>query len=207
MLDKPISIQFKKWISPLADRLIEKSISATHVTVFGFLIGLCSVPLIALGYFKWAILCILINRICDGLDGLLAYKTTPTQTGAYLDILLDFFFYSAVPFAFILNNPAHYGLPAGLLLYCFVLTGSSFLIAAIFAEKNQIDNTFYAKKSFYYSLGLIEATETTLFFILLLLLPDYFSIISYTLASLCLLTVIVRVKHTLQLLKSVNSIN
>ena len=54
---------------------------------------------------KWylpALLCIVLNRIGDGLDGQVARLGKPTDGGAYLDITLDFIFYSAVVFGFAL---------------------------------------------------------------------------------------------------------
>lgn len=54
-----------------------------------------------------ALLLIVVNRICDGLDGALARRQGLTDAGGFLDISLDFLFYSLVPFGFVLANPEH----------------------------------------------------------------------------------------------------
>ena len=201
MLDKKISLSFKKSIDPFANYLINHNITASQISITGFIIGIAAAPLIIFGFFKLAMICILLNRAADGLDGLVAYKTRPTQLGAYLDISLDFIFYSIIPLAFLFANPTNNALAAGLILYCFVLTGSSFLIFAIFAERNNISNTFYSNKAFYYSLGLIEASETIIYFIIVLLFPSAFAVVSYIFAGLCFMTVVIRFINAVKILK------
>lgn len=201
MLDKNVSALYKKHMVSVADLCIKYHISATQITLFGFCIGIFAFIAIVLKYYLLAMLLVFINRACDGLDGLVASKTKPSQNGAFLDIVLDFAFYSAIPLGFVINNPSDNALAGGLLIYSFLLTGTSFLASAIFAEKNNKVNNYYINKSFYYSLGLIEATETTLFFIAILLFPTYFATLSYIFALLCFITFIIRVFNTNYALK------
>ena len=89
------------FLNPVADYLNSKRISANTVTAIGFFIGLLAVPLIIAEYFTVAILLICINRICDGLDGIIARLNKITNKGAFLDISLDFIFYGSIPVAFL----------------------------------------------------------------------------------------------------------
>ena len=77
-------------------------LSANRLTVIGFAIGLCSGVLIVAEAYGWALVALLLNRICDGLDGAVARLTQPTDFGGYLDIVCDFLFYafclSVLPF-------------------------------------------------------------------------------------------------------------
>ena len=89
-----------QWIKPAlaqsAKRLVKLGVTADQVTISGFIVGMAAVPAIALGHTGTAALLILGNRIMDGLDGAIARQTQATDRGAYLDIVLDFIFYSAV---------------------------------------------------------------------------------------------------------------
>ena len=50
---------------------------------------------------------IILNRVADGLDGAVARSTGQTDFGGYLDLVVDFIFYSAIPLAFAIANPDH----------------------------------------------------------------------------------------------------
>ena len=188
MLDKHF-IKLLKWpLDTSAKQLVKLDISANKVTVLGFIFGLMVIPSLAFQAYGFALLFILINRICDGLDGAIARQTKPTDLGGYLDITLDFIFYSAVIFGFALANPEQNALAAAFLIFSFMGTGSSFLAFAIMAEKRHIKQLDYGKKSLFYLGGLTEGAETIGLFILICLFPDYFVLAAWIFASLCWLT-------------------
>ena len=193
MLDRKILDLTRSTLLSLARKLAAKGVRADQVSWLGFLLGLCAVPLIALQHELWAIVFILLNRLADGIDGSIARLTTPTDRGAFLDIALDFLFYSAIPLAFALANPQQNALAAVTLLYAFVGTGSSFLAFAVIAAKRQLSSTHFPEKGFYYLGGLTEATETIAVFVLMCLLPQYFWALAYIFAALCALTTATRI--------------
>ena len=193
MLDRKILDLTRSTLLSLARKLAAKGVRADQVSWLGFLLGLCAVPLIALQHELWAIVFILLNRLADGIDGSIARLTTPTDRGAFLDIALDFLFYSAIPLAFALANPQQNALAAVTLLYAFVGTGSSFLAFAVIAAKRQLSSTHFPEKGFYYLGGLTEATETIAVFVLMCLLPQYFWALAYMFAALCALTTATRI--------------
>jgi len=78
------------------------------------------------------------------------------------------------------------------LVASFVLTGVSFLAFAVIAAKRGASTEAHGKKSFFYSTGLAEGTETILVFIAMCLWPAWFGTIAYAYAALCLLTVFQR---------------
>ena len=90
---------------------------------------------------------IIANRVCDGLDGAVARVSGTSDLGAYLDITLDFLFYSAIPFAFAVADP-NKALAACFLIFSFVGTGSSFLAFAIIAQKRGISPRYAEKRLF-----------------------------------------------------------
>lgn len=167
--------------------------SADQISIIGFCIGLGALPALSLHLYWPALLCIVLNRIGDGLDGALARMTKVTDAGGFLDIVLDFVFYSSVVFGFAVADPQQNGLAASLLLVTFVGTGSSFLAFAIMAERRGIASITYPQKGIYYLTGLAEGTETVAFFVLCCIFPGHFSLLATGFAGICLVTTVTRV--------------
>ena len=95
---------------------------------------------IAFGWFWLGLLLIGISRIGDGLDGAVARINGRTDLGGYLDIVLDFVFYGAIPLGFVINDPQANGLAGAALLFAFYANGASFLAYAVMAEKRRLDH-------------------------------------------------------------------
>ena len=179
----------------LARPLHERRISATAMSLAGFLIGMMAVPAIASGFHGAGLALILTNRLADGLDGALARRQGPSARGAFLDITLDFFFYGSVPFAFALADPASNAIAAALLLLGFIGTGSSFLAFESLAARTGQTNPAYGPKGIYYLEGLTEGAETIGFFIAFCLWPAHFALLANIFAGLCLVTTLLRWKR------------
>ena len=201
MLDRRVLELSRDFLNALAARLAARGIRADQVSWFGFVAGLAAVPLIVLQQFPWAILPVLVNRLADGVDGALARQVGPTDRGAFLDIALDFLFYSSIPLAFALADPATNALAAAVLIYAFVGTGSTFLAFAVIAAKRKLTSAAYPGKGFYYLGGLTEATETIAVFIAMCLIPGWFSALAYGFAALCGLTTMTRIAAGIDLFR------
>lgn len=188
MLDR-YSVQWVK--APLqksAAILDKRGFKADAVTFGGFLVGCLALPLLACQYYALALICIVLNRICDGLDGALARRQGRTDAGGFLDIALDFVFYSLVPLGFVLANPEQNAVAGAVLIFSFIGTGTSFLAFASVAGKHAIDNPNYPHKSLYYMAGIAEGTETIAFLILVCIFPQWFAQLAYGFAVICFLT-------------------
>ncbi len=201
MLDRTILDKTRSMLSNLAKQLLKRNVTANQVTVAGFVVGITAVPLIILDSTYLALACIILNRLLDGLDGTLARMSTPTDRGGFLDIVLDFIFYSAIPLAFAIANPESNALAAAVLIYAFIGTGCSFLAFAAIAEKRKLVSTEFPDKSFYYLGGLTEATETIIIFGVMCLFPTYFSLLAYGFAALCAITTILRIRFGMEVFK------
>ncbi len=185
---------------PLIDRplnsagrsLARLGVTANTVTIAGLVIGLLAAVAIATQYFVAAFALIVANRIADGLDGAVARTSAPTDRGGYLDIVVDYVFYGSVPLAFAIADPAQNALPAAALLAGFCLTCASFLTFATIAAKRGLETEAHGRKSFFYSTGLVEGTETIAFFLLMAALPAWFPTLAWIFAALCVLTAIQR---------------
>ncbi|MEQ8813808.1 MAG: CDP-alcohol phosphatidyltransferase family protein [Thalassobaculum sp.] len=178
-------------------RLAAAGVSANAVTVGGFLVGILSVPALAAGRYDLALLTILANRLGDGLDGAIARSVGPSDLGGYLDIVLDFVFYSAVVLGFALGRPDH-AVWAAFLIFSFVGTGSSFLAYAIVAAKRGVTTASRGRKSIYYLGGLAEGSETIAAFVLICVFPEAFPWIAGIFGAMCWITTASRIWQAVQ---------
>lgn len=190
---------FDARIRPLIDPPLNRAggalarlgVTANALTFAGLALGLGGAVAIAQGYLGLGLVLIIANRLLDGLDGAVARATGPTALGGYFDIVADFAFYVSIPLAFGLLDPANTR-AALVLVASFVLTGVSFLAFAVTAAERGESSEAHGKKSFFYSTGLAEGTETVVVFLAFALFPQWFVPIAYGYAALCALTVVQR---------------
>lgn len=176
-----------------------RGVSANGVTLIGLCLGLFSAVLIGFGWTAIALIPLLLGRIADGLDGAVARASRRTDFGGYLDITSDFLFYGAVPLAFVVMNPADNGAAGAFLLTTFYFNGASFLGYAILAEKQGATTSAQGQKSLYYSNGILEGTETIVFFVLLCLNPHHFALLAWIFGVLCFATATLRIYAAYQI--------
>ncbi|QDY71484.1 CDP-alcohol phosphatidyltransferase family protein [Qingshengfaniella alkalisoli] len=188
MLDKHARIFIDPPLNRLGGILAASGVKADMVTAAGLVLGLLSAAVIALGAPGWALLPLLASRFADGLDGAVARATQRTDFGGYFDIAADFLFYGAVPMGFVWLDPAQNGAAGAFLLTSFYFNGSSFLGFAILAERRKMESDARGLKSLYFTGGLLEGTETIVFFILLCLLPQWFAPLAWLFGTLCFIT-------------------
>jgi len=187
----------RRRIDPPLDRLgqglAKAGISADAVTLLGLGLGLTAALMIALRLDGAALVLFGLNRLLDGLDGAIARATRRTDRGGFLDIVLDFAIYGAIPLAFALRDPEFLALPAAVLLFSFYVNGASFLAFAAVAAKRGMSSSVRGIKSIYFTAGFMEGTETILFFAAMILLPQHFPILAYAFAGLTVMSALARV--------------
>lgn len=181
-------------------RLAAAGVGADAVTLAGFACGIAAAFAICWSAPLLAALLILANRLADGLDGAVARARARTDRGGYLDIVLDFFFYGAIPFAFALADPAANALAASALLLSFYMNGASFLGFAIMAEKRGFSTSAQGAKSLYYLGGLAEGAETIAVFLAFCLFPAAFAPIAWAFAAVCAVSATARLVMVSRLL-------
>lgn len=192
MFDRRATALIRPIVTRLARVLAARGVGADALSMVGFAIGLGAAGLIASQHHGWAIVAIVLSRLCDALDGAVARLSAPTDRGGFLDITLDFLFYAAVPMAFAVADPARNALAAAALLTAFIGTGSSFLAFAAIAAKRGMASTDYPDKSFFFLGGLAEAGETLACFIAMCLWPQHFALLAWVFCGVCALTVATR---------------
>jgi phosphatidylglycerophosphate synthase len=191
---------FRKLIDPplniIARGIAKTPLTGTAITIIGFGFGIVACLCLAFQYGYTAFVFLMLNRLCDGLDGAVARaKRESSDFGGYLDITLDFVIYAGIPFfaaVGLMDTSAFFA--TGFVIYSFIGSGISFLAYAIMAAKrNMDDGAHQGKKSFFFANGFMEGTETVIFMALVCLFPQYFEIFCITYGILCWATTAARI--------------
>jgi phosphatidylglycerophosphate synthase len=192
----------RKVIDPPLDRLAglvaRTGVSANVITVTGFLVGMAAVPALAYHDYRTALALILVNRLFDGLDGAVARRNGLTDLGGFLDICLDFIFYSGVVFGMTLGRPADESAYGAFLIWSFTGPMVTFLAFAILAAKHSLSTELRGRKSLYYLGGLAEGTETLVTFVLFCLVPAWFPVVCVVYGVMCWITAATRIAAAAQ---------
>jgi phosphatidylglycerophosphate synthase len=166
---------------------------ADHITIAGFVIGMGGAAAIAFGAWSLGLLLVLLNRLADGLDGSVARSTSLTDRGGFLDIVLDFLFYAAVPVAFAAADPSRNALAASVLLASFLANGGAFFAYAIVAGRRGLQTEEQGLKSIYYVAGLAEGAETIAAFVAFCVFPGAFPWLAAVFAAFCFASALGRI--------------
>jgi phosphatidylglycerophosphate synthase len=187
----------RKRIDPALDAigqaLHRAGVSANAVTLAAFAVGMAAAVAIMFGQLWLGLVLILASRLGDGLDGAVAKFAGRTDLGGYLDIVLDFAFYGAIPLAFVILDPTANGVAGAVLLAVFYANGASFLAFALMAEKRGMETTVRGTKSLFFTTGLAEATETIAVFVAFCVFPAWFAAIAYAFAAVTAYTALSRI--------------
>lgn len=173
-------------LDKLAQKMAKIGISANMISVCGFILGMFAVNLLANNMFTLALFFILLNRLCDTLDGKIAKIKGKTEFGVFIDACLDYVFYAAVIFGFALANSTNNALSAAFLLFAFAASACAMLAYAVVDYAKGIKNENVLKESPFYLGGMAQGAETTIAFIVLCLVPQLFVPIAIILGCWCL---------------------
>lgn len=193
MLDGFARKRIDPWLDAIGKGIAATGMSANAVTVGAALVGLAAAGAIALGHPIVGLVLILASRVGDGLDGAVAKINGRTDLGGYLDIVLDFLFYGAIPIGFVLADPSANAIAGAVLVFSFYVNGASFLAYATLAAKRGLETDARGPKSIFFTTGLAEATETIAVFVAFCLFPTWFAVIAYAFAALTFYTALSRI--------------
>ncbi len=84
-------------VQPVAAFSARVGLSANSITIVAFVIGMAAALAISQSLFLAGLILLLVSRFGDALDGAVARIRGKTDFGGYLDIVLDFAFYGAIP--------------------------------------------------------------------------------------------------------------
>ena len=183
-----------------------RRVSANQITIFGFVLGGGCFLAIATNSLTAALILLGLNRLADGLDGAVARAQSPSELGAYLDIVADFALWGLLPIGFIILDSDN-SVAAAVLLSSFSMSMTVFLAFAIMAEKRGLETDAQGRKSFFYVAGLAEGTETIAFFAIVIIWPGAFIPAAFVYAGIVYVSVIGRVASSYSILKELPSDN
>mgnify|MGYP006265938067 CR=1 FL=1 len=212
----------ERLIHPLA-RVLAGRVSPLTLTVAGAVLGLAAAGTILLDWMLAALILWLLSRLLDGLDGVVArVAALQSDLGGYLDLLLDVLVYAVIPVSLAVR--AGFDDPLGVsatlvLLALFYVNIVSWAVLSSILEKRRAagadssdgagspDRAGPRRKMTSVAMpsGLIEGTETLIFYTLFLLLPAWYPLLAFVMAGLTALTIMQRVVWARSVLPSLES--
>jgi phosphatidylglycerophosphate synthase len=136
-----------------------------------------------------------VNRVLDGLDGTLArVQGRQTDLGGYVDLLLDFVVYAAIPIGLAVGLGDDRTLVAALvLLASFYVNAASWMYLSAVLERRDAGTRARGElTTVAMPPGLIGGTETMVCYAAFFLLPRYLVPLFWLMSSLVLLTAVQR---------------
>lgn len=145
-----------------------------------------------------------VNRVLDGLDGLVARMYGgASDLGGYYDLVGDFLVYGAIPVALALAPAASPGLPraATLLLAVFYVNAASWMVlSAVLEKRGRAAADADRPTTITMPEGLVGATETALFYALFFVFPGSLELLFLVMTALTGVTALQRVIQATRLL-------
>jgi phosphatidylglycerophosphate synthase len=194
MFDRYLRGVKDRCLAPLA-RLLGPGVSPDAVSWLAFAVGLASAFAIASGAAGWGLALWIANRVLDGLDGTLArVQGRATPFGGYLDIVLDFVVYAAIPIAIAMVAGTQALALAGMVLVAsfFVNAASWMYLAAILEQRREGAAAQGESTTITMPPGVVAGTETVAFYIAFLVFPTYQLLLFNTMTGLVLVNVVMR---------------
>jgi len=170
-------------LRPVKDRALRvilplvRGWSPNHISILAMLAGIGSALLLLVSRVEWALGLWMVNRILDGLDGLVARESgRASDFGGYLDLVGDFLVYAAVPMGLVIGRGA---VPTELLalvalLAAFYVNAASWIVLSALLEKRGSGAAVRGEvTSVTMPSALVGGSETIVFYTLFLILPHY----------------------------------
>ena len=194
MFDHWLRMLKDRWLAPVALALGSR-VPPNAVTVLAFVAGVLCAAAAARGWRGTSAGLWLANRVLDGLDGTLArVHHRQSAFGGYLDIVLDFVVYAAVPIGMLLA-PGMEGLlwPGVLLMAAFFVNAASWMyLSAILEGQASGARERGELTTITMPPGLVAGAETFAFYLAFLLVPNWRAAGFLLMAGLVMVNVVQR---------------
>ena len=177
--------------TPLAQRM--SRVSPMFISMLALVVGLLATYAAYKGQYIWAFAFWILNRILDGLDGLIArLHDRQSDFGGYVDILTDYIVYASLPIGLVAGSPSieRYLALAFMLASFYVNTASWMYLAAILEKRAAHDPD--TQTTIVMPAGIIGGFETIIAYGIFLLFPAFITILFSIFAALVFTTVIQR---------------
>ena len=198
-------------IHPLVSGFCRLGVSPTAVTALGFVVGLGAAAAAAAAFWILAASLWLVNRVLDGIDGALArWCGLEGDLGGYLDLMADFTVYTALPLGIAVGISgilpwAGAGEPGqavfmgetvwpatAFVLGAFYINSASWMYLAAILEKRQTASPHVT--AVVMPKGFIEGTETIIFFMAVLIFPQFAPLLLWLFGLCVMVSGVLRVR-------------
>lgn len=179
----------RKYVNPIIDitaqLFIKLNFSANNVTLLSFITGIMAGVFVYLDLPIISVILLWISGYLDAVDGAIARTNkNSTAVGTLMDITFDRLVEISVILGLALRFP-HIQLKLIILTTAIIFSMTVFLTVGALTEKKGI-------KSFYYQAGLAERTEGFIMFSLMILLPQWNSVVTLIFAIIVIITAVQR---------------
>jgi phosphatidylglycerophosphate synthase len=168
MLDRAVRRTVAPVLNGIGGRLARAGVSADALTLAGLALGLGAAVAVATARWWVGLGLWLASRLLDGLDGAVARAGTPSESGAFLDIVSDFTVYGAFVVGVAIAVPEA-RLACAVLLFTYYVNGASLLAFSSLAERRGLAGG--DERSLRFLGGLTEGTETVIVHSLICVFP------------------------------------
>jgi len=185
MFDEWFRKHKERLLAPLA-RWLGRFMSPLALTLLGLLVGLGAAVAASRSMWGIALVAWLLNRLIDGVDGVLArQRGTQTELGGYLDIVCDFIVYASMPLgmALALDSRAAWLASVVLLASWFVNAASWMYLAAVLEKRGAGATARGEYTSVTMPRGLVAGTETVVFLALFVMVPAQYVPLAWIMAA------------------------
>ena len=192
MLDEPL----RRQLAPVLDRagtaLARLGVRPMVLTVIGLVLALAAAVAAALAWFPLAAGLWLLSRVPDGLDGPVARaRDEATAFGGWADLTADMAAYGVFVVGCAIGRPEA-ATACLVLLLTYYVNGASLLGYSAAAERAGVDAP--DGRTFHFTRGLAEGTETIAVHTAMALLPSLMAPIAWVFAAVVLVTIGQRVR-------------
>ena len=208
MIDSWLSkTKFKDIYEKFVRKIFLGKVSANQLTIIGLIFGLIGSLLIYLSSLLEDFLIIMIissvsvvsiSFIIDTIDGSVARYEGPTTFGGILDIFCDRLVEISIIIALVASDPLNLIWAGMFSLAAIILCISMFLIVGGITKRNSVETT---SKVITYQTGLMERSETFLFFIAMVILIPWRLILLWIFSGLVFTTALLRLIKAHKLFK------
>jgi phosphatidylglycerophosphate synthase len=191
MLDRILRPVKERALTPLA-RATGRRVHPMAVTIIGFACGMTAAFFAARGNTGAALGLWFANRVLDGFDGTLARaQDRQTDIGGYVDIVLDFIVYAAIPLGLVIGTASVSVAVAALAMVgSFYVNAASWMyLAAILERRGTGARARGELTTITMPDGLIGGAETIVFYAAFLAFPEHLVPLFVLMTLLVLVTV------------------
>lgn len=199
MFDTPLR-KFKDQVgAPLARSL--KHVHPSFITALAFVAGLLAAWFAFTQSYSVAFGFWILNRVLDGLDGLMArLHEKQSDFGGYVDILTDFIVYASLPIGLVAGSASNERyLALAFMLASFYVNSASWMYLSAILEKHAAHSS-ESQTTIIMPAGLIGGFETIVAYGIFLLYPAHITLLFSVFAALVFITTVQRfiwAKHNL----------